>query len=65
MIWVGCGHLRGNYSQRVALVKPIAAMASAQPMPEVEALKNFDAIQRMSQPARADDGLLALADDLK
>jgi hypothetical protein len=31
----------------------------------VEALQNFDAIQRMNQPAHADEGLLALAPDLK
>ena len=37
----------------------------AQPMPSVEALQNFDAIRRMSQPVHADEGLLALAPDLK
>jgi hypothetical protein len=31
----------------------------------VEAWKNFDAIQRMSQPAPADNELLALASDMK
>jgi len=36
------------------------AMVAGQPLPSVEALKNFDAIQRMSQPAHADDELLAL-----
>jgi hypothetical protein len=34
-------------------------VAGSQPLPSVDALKNFDAIQRMSQP-RADDQLLAL-----
>jgi hypothetical protein len=34
-------------------------VAGAQPLPSVDALKNFDAIQRMGQP-RADDELLAL-----
>jgi hypothetical protein len=34
-------------------------------MPSVEALKNFDAIQRMGQAARSDDELLALASDMK
>jgi hypothetical protein len=29
-------------------------------MPDVDALKNFDAIRRMSQPARPDNELLAL-----
>ena len=36
-----------------------AAMTSSQPLPSVEALQNFDAIQRMSQPG-ADQELLAL-----
>ncbi len=37
-----------------------AALVAETPMPSVDALKNFDAIRRMSQPARADDELLAL-----
>lgn len=45
--------------QRAALAKN-AALVAETPMPDVEALKNFDAIRRMSQPARADDELLAL-----
>ena len=44
---------------RAALAKNVALMAET-PMPSVDALKNFDAIQRMSQPARADNELLAL-----
>jgi hypothetical protein len=40
-------------------------VTAAQPLPSVDALQNFDAIQRMSQPAHADEGLLALASDLK
>ena len=51
-------------SQRAALIKTVALLAQAQP-PSMEALNNFDAIQRMSQPAHADEGLLALAPDLK
>jgi hypothetical protein len=47
----------GN-SQRAALAKNIAQVAVAQPLPSVDALNNFDAIQRMSQ--RADDQLLTL-----
>jgi len=47
----------GN-SQRTALAKNIAQMAAAQPLPSVDALNNFDAIQRMSQ--HADDQLLTL-----
>ena len=46
-------------SRRTALARNIALVAGSQPLPSVEALKNFDAIQRMSQP-RADDELLAL-----
>src|SRR4051812_3811867 len=46
-------------SHRHAIADSIA-MVSAQPMPSVDALNNFDAIQRMSQPAHADDELLAL-----
>ena len=45
-------------SQRVALAKIVASVAVAQPLPSVEALNNFDAIQRMSQ--HADDQLIAL-----
>jgi hypothetical protein len=47
-------------SQRTLLAKNVALVAESQPLPSVEALKNFDAIQRMSQPAHADDELLAL-----
>ncbi len=48
-----------NSSRRAALARNFALVAGAQPLPSVDALKNFDAIQRMSQP-RADDELLAL-----
>ena len=44
---------------RAHLAESVAQVAVAQPMPSVEALKNFSAIQRMSQP-RADEQLLAL-----
>jgi negative regulator of sigma E activity len=44
---------------RAALAKNVVLVAAAQPMPSVDALKNFNAIQRMSQP-HADDELLAL-----
>ena len=50
-------------ARRGQLARNIAVMASA--MPSVEALQNFDAIRRMSQPVHADEGLLALAPDLK
>jgi negative regulator of sigma E activity len=47
-----------GHSQRTALAKNIAQVAAAQPLPSVDALNNFDAIQRMSQ--HADDQLLTL-----
>jgi anti-sigma-K factor RskA len=46
-------------AHRAALAKDVALVAGTA-MPGVDALKNFDAIRRMSQPARADDELLAL-----
>jgi hypothetical protein len=42
-----------------------AALVASQQMPSMDALNNFDAIQRMSQTAHPDDELLALASDLK
>jgi len=53
------------YNQRVEIAKNVVLVANAQPVPSVDALQNFDAIQRMSQPAHADEELLALASDLK
>ncbi len=52
-------------NRRAEIAKSVVLLASAQQLPSVEALKNFDAIQRMSQPAHADEELLALAPDLK
>jgi hypothetical protein len=52
-------------SRRAEITKSVMIVASAQKLPSVEALQNFDAIQRMSQPVHADQGLLALASDLK
>jgi hypothetical protein len=46
-------------NQRTDLAQSVARVAGPQ-SPDVEALKNFDVIQRMSQPQRADDQLLAL-----
>lgn len=43
---------------RVALARNVALVAGSS-LPSVDALKNFDAIRRMSQP-RADEELLAL-----
>ena len=45
--------------RRTYLAQSVAQLAAAQPMPSVDALKNFNAIQRMSQP-HADEELLAL-----
>ncbi len=50
--------------QRQNLAQSVVVVAS-QPMPGLEALKNFDAIQRMGQAARPDDELLALASEMK
>ena len=47
-------------SQRSLLAKNVAQVAAKQPFPSVEVLKNFDAIQRLSQPVDADKDLLAL-----
>ena len=47
-------------SQRAALAKNVALVAGSQPPPSVDVLDNFDAIQRLSQPAHADEELLAL-----
>ncbi len=60
----GHGHRRSDLSaSRIQSARParqnVALLARTQPMPSVEALKNFDAIQRMSQP-HADEKLLAL-----
>ena len=52
-------HHHEVYTQRSALARNVAFVTAAQPLPSVDALKNFDAIQRMSQP-RADEELLAL-----
>ena len=52
---------RHALDKRAELARDIVLLAQAQPVPSVEALKNFDAIQRMSQTTpRADDELLAL-----
>lgn len=45
-------------SQRAALAKSVAQVA-AQPLPDIEALENLDAIQRMGRTAHADGELLA------
>ena len=51
-------------AQRQQVAQSVALVAET-PMPDVDALKNFDAIRRMSQPAHADEELLALASEMK
>ena len=46
--------------QRVALARSVAAVAESSALPGVEALKNYEVIQRMGQSQKADDDLLAL-----
>ena len=53
-------HHHEIYSQRAALVRSVALVTGGQPLPSPEALENFDAIRRLSQPQHADDELLAL-----
>ncbi|HUA68575.1 MAG TPA: hypothetical protein VMA13_08500 [Candidatus Saccharimonadales bacterium] len=55
----GLAYQRHEFNQRALLAKDVALVTSAQPLPSIEALKNFNAIQRMSQP-HADEELLAL-----
>ena len=45
---------------RLALVRSVAAVADSSGLPDVEALKNFDAIQRMGLPQQPDEKLLAV-----
>jgi hypothetical protein len=60
LVFAGVGIQRYELgAQHTALVKNIAQVASAQPVPSLEALENLDAIQRMGQPAHADTELLA------
>jgi len=51
--------------QRRALARNVFEIVQTRPVPSVDALNNFDVIQRMSQPVRADDELLALATEMK
>jgi hypothetical protein len=46
-------------ARRTTFARNVALIAGSQPLPSVDALKNFDAIQRMGQP-HADEELLAL-----
>jgi len=59
--FAGLVYQRHESAKRTELARDITLLAKAQPLPGVEALKNFDAIQRMSQTSTpADDELLAL-----
>ena len=59
--FAGLAYQHHQFDKRAQLAKDVALLADAQPLPSVEALKNFDAIQRMSQTTpQADDKLLAL-----
>ncbi len=51
-------------AHRAQIAQSVALLGKA-PLPSMDALQNFDAIQRMSQPAHADEELLALAPELK
>lgn len=60
LVFTGVGYRHyETAAQRAALVKTVAQVTAAQPVPSVDALENLDAIQRMSQPAHADTELLA------
>ena len=61
VVLAGLAYQHHEFDRRVALVKDVALLAQAQPVPNIEALQNFDAIQRLSQTTpRADDELLTL-----
>ena len=61
VVFAGLGWQRYEVnSQQVLLAKNVAQVAVANPVPSVDILKNFDAIQRMSQPVTPDKDLLAL-----
>jgi hypothetical protein len=47
-------------ARRVALAESVALVAGSSSLPDLDALKNFDAIQRMSQSAHADEEILAM-----
>jgi hypothetical protein len=59
--FAGLAYQHHEFDKRAQLARDVALLVKAQPLPNVEALKNFDAIQRMSQTTpQADDKLLAL-----
>lgn len=57
---------RHEFDQRMELAKNVALVAQAHQMPSLEALKNFDAIQRMGQATpHADEELIALGSEMQ
>jgi len=46
--------------QRAMLARNISFVTQSQPLPSADALNNYEVIQRMSQPGRPDEELLAL-----
>jgi hypothetical protein len=65
IVFAGLTLQHHEVSEQRAQVAQSVALVAGSPMPDVDALKNFDAIKRMSQPAHADDELLALASEMK
>lgn len=60
LLLAGVGIQRREVSLHHAeMAKTLSTVASVQTVPDVDALNNFDVIQRMSQPAHADTDLLA------
>ena len=56
---IGLQHHESAVRERTEVTKSLQAAASASAVPDVEALNNFDAIQRMGQTVHADTDLLA------
>lgn len=56
--FAGLAYQQYESDKRATLARNIALLAQAQPMPSVEALKNFDAIRRMSQATPGPDNEL-------
>jgi negative regulator of sigma E activity len=59
--FAGLVYQRYEFANRAALAQSLTLLTAGQPLPSAEALKDFDAIQRLSRTTtRADDELLAL-----
>lgn len=56
LVW----HSHELHQRRLAIAQSVALVAGSPALPDVEALNNFDAIQRMGQTQAADEKLLAL-----